>query len=50
MTSLNISNFNTKILKNMDYMFADCFLLTSINLSHFDISNLNSLSGTFKGC
>ena len=33
----------------MSYMFAQCYLLVSLDLSNFDISQKN-LNGLFKGC
>ena len=35
---LNISNFNTSSVTNMDRMFSHCSSLTSLDLSHFDTS------------
>ena len=35
---IDLSNFNTSNVKNMDFMFYDCSSLTSLNLSNFDIS------------
>lgn len=50
MTSLNLSNFDTASVINMQGMFKDCNNLTNINLSSFNTSNVTSMSGMFSGC
>ena len=40
LTSLNLSNFNTKNVQNMSYMFNECSSLTSLNLSNFNTNNV----------
>ena len=39
LTSLNLSNFNTKNVTNMSSMFSECSSLTSLNLSNFNTNN-----------
>ena len=35
LSNLDLSNFNTKTVKNMGYMFYGCNKLSSLNLSNF---------------
>ena len=44
LTSIDISNFNTKKLKYMSAMFSNCFDLTSIDISNFDTSKVEDMS------
>ena len=43
-TSLNLSNFNTNNVNNMEYMFSDCSSLISLNLSNFNNNNINNMN------
>ena len=43
---LNI-NFNTKNVENMAYMFASCTKLSSLNITMFDIDNINNFTKIF---
>ena len=36
LTSLNLSNFNTQNVTDMNYMLSNCNSLTSLNLSNFN--------------
>ena len=47
---LNISNFNTDNVTNMDGMFLDCSLLKELNLSNFNTNNVTNMDGMFNGC
>ena len=49
LTSLNLSNFNTEKVTNMSHMFTDCMSLTSLDLSHFDMSNVNEKGSMCSG-
>ena len=40
LTSLDLSNFDTQNVKNMEYMFYDCISLISLNLLNFDTKML----------
>ena len=40
LTNIDLSNFNTQNVINMNVMFAGCPLLTRINLSNFKTSKL----------
>ena len=48
--SLDLSNFNTPLVKNMDYLFAECHSLTSLNLSSLITSNCLSMKYLFSNC
>ena len=47
LTSLNVSNFDTSKVKNMNSMFKDCAYLSSLNLSNFDTSNVTDMNQMF---
>ena len=44
------SEFNSENIKYMDYIFADCSTLTSVDLSHFNTQNIISISYMFHTC
>lgn len=55
--SVDMSRFNTKNVKNMDYMFQNCLSLTKLNISHYgdvkyewDTSNVTNMTSMFEGC
>ena len=48
LTSLNLSNFNTNNVKDMEGMFFNCSSLTSLNLSNFNTNNVNDMSYMFS--
>ena len=50
LTSLNLSNFNTRNVTNMGNMFDSCSGLTSLDLSKWDISEGTIITNMFKGC
>lgn len=41
-----IENLNTAQVKEMDYMFYDCAMLTELDLSHFDTSQVGGVTQT----
>ena len=47
---LNILNFDTSKVINMDYIFAFCISLTSLNISSFNTKKTKSMKGLFYGC
>ena len=47
---INLSNFNTDNVTNMEEMFYGCESLEEINLSNFNINNEASLENMFNGC
>ena len=50
LTSLDLKNFNTQNVTNMEGMFETCVALTSIDLKHFNTQNVTDMSGMFKDC
>ena len=49
-TSLNLSNFNTNNVNNMNGMFSYCSSLTSLDLSNFNTNNVINMNGMFFNC
>ena len=50
LTSLDLSNFNTTNVTNMNSMFNKCLALTSLDLSNFNTTNVTNMSNMFRGC
>ena len=50
LTSLDVSKFDTQLVKNMSCMFADCSSLTSLDVSNFKTQNVIDMSGMFADC
>ena len=50
LTSLNLSNFNTSNVIDMNWMFYSCSSLTSLNLSNFNTFNVTDMSNMFCSC
>jgi len=48
--SIDLSNFNTKKIKNMESMFSMCSSLISINLVNFNTENVTNMSYMFNEC
>ena len=48
--SLDLTNFNTAVVKSMTYMFYNCSTLTSLNLSKFNTAEVTDMSSMFEGC
>ena len=46
--TLDISNFNTSQVTNMNGMFAGCETLEKIDLSNFDTTNVKSMDKMFE--
>ena len=46
--SIPVSKFDG--VTDMSYMFKDCYYLTSLDLSHFNTSNVTKMNGMFKDC
>ena len=40
---LNLSNFNTNNVTNMEYMFSECSSLKDLNLSNFNTNNVTNM-------
>lgn len=49
LTSLDLSNFDTSKVTNMDQMFLDMSDLTSLDISNFDTSNVTNMRNMFGG-
>ena len=43
LSSLDLSNFNTQNVNNMEYMFYNCESLTSLDLSNFNTQNVTNM-------
>ena len=50
LTNLNLSNFNTNNVTNMEAMFSYCSTLTNLNLSNFNTYNVTDMFFMFYGC
>lgn len=50
LTTLNLSNFNTSKVTNMNSMFAMCDKITSLIISNFDTSKVTSMNYMFYEC
>ena len=48
LTSLNLLNFNTSKVTNMQYMFSDMTKLTTLDLSNFDTSKVTDMKYMFN--
>ena len=48
--SIDLSNFNTQNIINMNGMFCGCSSLTNINLSNFNTQNVTDMRCIFYGC
>ena len=46
---INLSNFNTKNIKNMISMFCRCSSLKELNLSYFRTNKVNDIKNLFYG-
>ena len=47
---LNLSNFNTDNVNNMNNMFRGCSSLKELNLSNFNTNNVTYKNDMFYGC
>ena len=50
LTTLDLSNFNTQNVTNMEAMFCNCNSLTSLNLSNFNTQNVTNMNYMFYKC
>ena len=50
LTNLNLTNFDTSLVQNMEGMFYGCSSLTFLNLSNFDTSQVTTMNSIFYGC
>lgn len=47
-TDFDLSKWDVSSVKDMSYMFYDCYYLTNLNLSGWETSSLEKISGMFK--
>ena len=47
---IDLSQFDTSLVKSMDHMFMNCSSLTSINLTSFNTSQVTTSCSMFNGC
>jgi len=47
---IDLSNFDTSQVINMESMFSDCSSLYSLRLSNFNTSKVNNMKSMFSGC
>ena len=47
---LNLFNFNTDNVTDMNGMFSYCSSLEELNLSNFNTNNVTDMRGMFSGC
>ena len=50
LTNIDLSNFNTNNVTNMQGMFSGCSSLTNIDLSNFNTNNVTIIHAMFFGC
>ena len=48
--NINLSNFNTQNVINMNRMFYGCSSLKNLDLSNFNTQNVTDMNGMFAGC
>ena len=48
--SVDLSNFNSSLITNVNNMFKGCSSITSINFSNFITSKINTMENIFYGC
>ena len=49
-TNLDLSNWDTSKVTDMNYMFVYCRYLTSLDVSNFDTSKVTNMSNMFSSC
>ena len=47
---LNLSNFNTNNVTDMERMFDGCSSLKELNISNFNTNNVTNMNGMLSGC
>ena len=50
LANINLSNFTTQKVTDMNGMFANCELLASVNLSNFNTQRAINMDNIFQGC
>ncbi|MGN0798121.1 MAG: BspA family leucine-rich repeat surface protein [Christensenellales bacterium] len=49
LTTLDLSNFDTRNVTDMSYMFDTCYSLTSLDLGNINLESCTNFSGMFEG-
>ena len=47
---LNLNNFKTNNVTNMEFMFSGCSSLSELNLNNFNTNNVTNMNSMFYGC
>ena len=50
LTELNLNNFNTNNVTDMNEMFCFCSSLKKLNLNNFNTNNVTNMRGMFWAC
>ena len=50
LASIDVSNFNTKNVETMDYLFRNCSKLTSLDISNFNTTKVKTMNFIFAFC
>ena len=50
LVSIDLSNFNTKSVTNMNSMFSGCSSLSTINVSSFETESVTNMAKMFQSC
>ena len=50
LTTLDLSNFDTQNVTNMESMFSNCSALTTLDISDFNTKNVTNMEYMFNGC
>ena len=50
LTKIDLSNFNTENVTDMNHMFHGCDSLSNVNLSNFNTEKVTNMSCMFNGC
>ena len=48
--NIDLSNFDTKKVNNMENMFIDCISLKKLDLSNFNTQNVKNMKNILAGC
>jgi surface protein len=49
-TNINLENFNTIFVENINYMFGNCFFLQNVDVSKFNTTNVTTMIAVFLSC
>lgn len=50
LTSINVSEFDTRNVTNLSYMFYNCSTVTTLNVNNWNTSNVTNMSYMFNNC